>query len=132
MVGMGFYGTGRRKSSVARVWLVDGEQKGKVFINGKPLEEYLPRKVWQKVVLEPLEVTGRLSSFEVRINAKGGGVTGQAGAARLGIARALLQSDKNLKPILKKNGFLTQDARVKERKKYGLRKARAAFQYSKR
>jgi small subunit ribosomal protein S9 len=125
-----FYGTGRRKSSVARVWL--GEGSGKITVNKKPLEEYFKKDTSKKVVVEPLQVTDRLDKHDLYITVKGGGYTGQAGAIRHGIARALLESDQDLRPVLKKAGLLRRDPRVKERKKYGQKGARARFQFSKR
>jgi len=125
-----YYGTGRRKTSVARVWLKPGS--GNIIINEKPLEEYFPRETLRMLVRQPLEVTDTLDKFDVYVNVCGGGISGQAGAIRHGIARALVQWDENLRSILKSGGFLTRDPRMKERKKYGRRKARAKFQYSKR
>ncbi|NLO89538.1 MAG: 30S ribosomal protein S9 [Clostridia bacterium] len=130
MAQVQYYGTGRRKESVARVRLVPGE--GKIIINDRELEQYFPRLAQQKYIIEPLEATGMLSRFNVIAKVEGGGTTGQAGAVRLGISRALLQADENLKSQLKKEGFLTRDPRMKERKKYGLKKARKAPQWSKR
>ncbi len=125
-----YYGTGRRKESVARVWLTPGG--GAMSVNGLVLEEYFSRKTLEKAVRQPLEVTGTVDKFDVRVNVRGGGTTGQAGAIRHGIARALVQSDKALGLTLRKTGFLTRDPRMKERKKYGQRGARARFQFSKR
>jgi len=130
MAQVQYYGTGRRKESVARVRLVPGE--GKIIINDKEMEQYFPRLALQKHVREPLEATGMLSRFNVIAKVEGGGTSGQAGAVRLGISRALLQADENLKSQLKKEGFLTRDPRMKERRKYGLKKARKAPQWSKR
>ncbi|MCD6219025.1 30S ribosomal protein S9 [Candidatus Calescamantes bacterium] len=127
---MSYYGTGRRKEATARVWLEEG--KGKIKINGKSLEEYFPRLDHQKLILEPLEVTGVKGKFDVKAKVSGGGISGQAGAITLGIARALVEAEGNLKETLKKKGLLKRDPRMKERKKYGLRKARRARQYSKR
>ncbi|MEV6526429.1 30S ribosomal protein S9 [Longispora sp. NPDC051575] len=121
---------GRRKQAIVRVRLVPGS--GKVTCNGRTLEEYFPSKVSQQLVKEPLVITERLESFDVIANLKGGGITGQAGALRLGIARALIEVEPDDRPALKKAGFLTRDARVTESKKYGLKKARKAPQYSKR
>ena len=123
-------GTGRRKEAVARVRIVPGTGEWK--INGRPLENYFPNKVHQQLVNEPFVVLGAEDRFDVIARITGGGVSGQAGALRLGIARALLLVDAESRPALKKAGFLTRDARVKERKKYGLKKARKAPQYSKR
>ena len=123
-------GTGRRKEAIARVRLVPGT--GQWTINGRTLEGYFPNKVHQQIVSEPLVTLGAESQFDVIALITGGGVTGQAGALRLGVARALTLIDMENRPPLKKVGFLTRDARVKERKKYGLKKARKAPQYSKR
>ena len=121
---------GRRKEAIVRVRLAPGT--GKFAHNGRELENYFPSKVHQQLVREPLVLTERAESFDVFANLRGGGITGQAGALRLGIARALITSDPDDRPALKKAGFLTRDARVKESKKYGLKKARKAPQYSKR
>ncbi|MDD6148579.1 MAG: 30S ribosomal protein S9 [Lachnospiraceae bacterium] len=125
-----FYGTGRRKSSVARVYLVPGT--GKITINKKDIDAYLPLETLKVVVRQPLEATETTDKFDVLVNVKGGGLTGQAGAIRHGISRALLEVDADYRPVLKKAGFLTRDPRMKERKKYGLKKARRAPQFSKR
>ena len=125
-----YYGTGRRKSSVARVRLVPGE--GKVTINGRDMEEYFGLKTLELIVRQPLNLTETVDKYDVIANVAGGGVTGQAGAIRHGIARALVKADEELKDSIKKAGFLTRDPRMKERKKYGLRAARARYQYSKR
>jgi small subunit ribosomal protein S9 len=121
---------GRRKEAVVRVRLTPGS--GKFTLNGKSLEEYFPNKVHQQLIREPLVTVEKPEAFDVRANLKGGGITGQAGALRLAIARALIELDSEDRPPLKKAGFLTRDPRVKERKKYGLKKARKAPQYSKR
>jgi small subunit ribosomal protein S9 len=121
---------GRRKEAIVRVRLVPGT--GKFTLNGRALENYFPSKVHQQVVREPLTVADRAETLDVMANLRGGGVTGQAGALRLAIARALCELDGDDRPALKKAGFLTRDARAKERKKYGLKKARKAPQYSKR
>ena len=123
-------GTGRRKEAIARVRIVPGT--GQWQINGRTLEGYFPNKVHQQIVSEPLVTLGAESQFDVIARISGGGVTGQAGALRLGVSRALILIDAENRPALKKAGFLTRDARVKERKKYGLKKARKAPQYSKR
>ncbi|MFB9834546.1 30S ribosomal protein S9 [Actinoallomurus acaciae] len=123
-------GTGRRKEAIARVRIVPGS--GKWTINGRPLDAYFPNKVHQQIVNEPFVTLGLEDQFDVIALITGGGVTGQAGALRLGIARALQLVDPDNRPPLKKAGFLTRDARAKERKKYGLKKARKAPQYSKR
>jgi len=125
-----FYATGRRKSSTARVFLRLGT--GNVQINGRTLEDYFPREVLRLHLLEPLRTIDRLGNFDLYVTVKGGGDAGQAGAVRHGLARALEKYDGALRPTLKKAGFLTRDAREKERKKYGQRGARARFQYSKR
>ena len=125
-----FYGTGKRKTAIARVRLIPGN--GTVVVNGKPLEEYLPIPNLQGNVLEPLRVTNTLEKFSAVAKVEGGGVTGQAGAIRHGIARALVKSDEDLRPLLRQYGLLTRDARIKERKKYGLKRARKAPQYTKR
>jgi small subunit ribosomal protein S9 len=121
---------GRRKEAVVRVRLVAGS--GQFVLNGKSLEEYFPNKVHQQLIREPLVILDKPEAFDIRANLKGGGITGQAGALRLAIARALIEIDSDDRPALKKAGFLTRDPRVKERKKYGLKKARKAPQYSKR
>ncbi len=125
-----FYGTGRRKSSVARVRLVDGT--GKITINGKDIDEYLGLETLKVIVRQPLVATNTISKYDVIVKVVGGGFTGQAGAIRHGIARALLEANGEFRPELKSNGYLTRDPRMKERKKYGLKKARRAPQFSKR
>jgi len=129
-IGVQFYGTGRRKNAVARVFLKPG--RGEMRINGRSILEYFRRRTLQVQVEQPFEVTGTAGKFDVIAQVSGGGLSGQAGAVRLGIARALVQADPNLRPALKKAGFLTRDPRMKERRKYGLKKARRAPQYSKR
>ncbi len=124
------YGTGRRKTAIARTRLYTGS--GMIEINGRSMEQYFPRKTLQMIVRQPLALTKTAEQFDIKVNVCGGGLAGQAEAVRLGIARALLQFDAALRPALKKAGFLTRDARKKERKKYGLAAARARFQYSKR
>ena len=126
-----FYGTGRRKSSVARVKLIPGGS-GKITINGRPLDEYFGLETMKYIVKQPLELLGVTEKFDVEIKVAGGGYTGQAGAIRIGISRALLQADAENRAQLKKAGFLTRDSRMKERKKYGLKAARRAPQFSKR
>ena len=121
---------GRRKEAIVRVRLVPGT--GKITCNGRDLEAYFPSKVHQQLIREPLVTTEKPESFDVVANLRGGGITGQAGALRLGIARALITNEPDDRPALKKAGFLTRDSRVKESKKYGLKKARKAPQYSKR
>ena len=124
------YGTGRRKSSIARVWLVPG--KGSIKINKRTLDNYFGRESLSTIVEKPLELVNKKNELDVFAKVEGGGITGQAGALQHGIARALLQYDPTLRPILKKEGLLTRDARMKERKKYGQKGARARFQFSKR
>lgn len=125
-----YYATGRRKSSVARVWLIPGE--GRVQVNDQPMDEYFGRPTLRMVIAQPFKVAGVEAKFDVVATVRGGGASGQAGAVRLGISRALLQAGEEFRTILKKAGFLTRDPRVKERKKYGQRGARARFQFSKR
>ena len=125
-----FYGTGRRKSSVARVYVTPGS--GKVTINKKDIEEYFGLETLKVIVRQPFAVTGTEGKYDVLVNVYGGGFTGQAGAIRHGIARALSTADDEFRPILKKAGYLTRDPRMKERKKYGLKGARRAPQFSKR
>ena len=124
------YSTGRRKESTARVFLTKGS--GKITVNSNPLEKYFGRKTNIMVVKQALELTDTLDKTDIKITVKAGGSSGQAGAIKLGISRALLKFDDSLRPLLKKNGFLTRDSRVVERKKVGLRKARKDIQYSKR
>jgi len=125
-----YEGVGRRKTATARVRLYPGE--GKIIVNDKPVEEYFSREYDLLHLLEPLKVTGTVNKFNVSVKVQGGGISGQAGAVRHGLARALLTADPNLRPILRKGGFLTRDARMKERKKPGLKRARKAPQYTKR
>ena len=125
-----YIGTGRRKSSVARVFMTPGT--GTITVNGKTLDEYLPLETLRMVVRSPLELTETLNAFDVTINVNGGGYTGQSGAMRHGIARALIEASIDYRPALKAAGFLTRDSRAKERKKYGLKGARRAPQFSKR
>ena len=125
-----FYGTGRRKKSIARVRLVDG--KGVITVNGKDIEEYFGTEVLKTIVRQPLTATNTLAKYDVIAKVVGGGFTGQAGAIRHGIARALNEANSEFRPTLKSNGFLTRDPRMKERRKYGLKKARKAPQFSKR
>ncbi|GGF89359.1 MULTISPECIES: 30S ribosomal protein S9 [Cysteiniphilum] len=124
------YGTGRRKSSVARVFMKKGT--GSIIVNGLPLDDYFGRKTASMVVRQPLDLTNNLESFDFKINVHGGGETGQSGAIRLGIARALVDFDESLKPELRHAGFITRDPRKVERKKVGFRKARRKRQFSKR
>ncbi len=125
-----YYGTGRRKKAIARVYLVPG--KGNVTINKRDMDDYFGLETLKVIVRQPLVATETVEKFDVIVNVKGGGYTGQAGAVRHGIARALLQVDGEYRPVLKKAGFLTRDPRMKERKKYGLKAARRAPQFSKR
>ncbi|GHV29850.1 30S ribosomal protein S9 [Clostridia bacterium] len=125
-----FYGTGRRKHSVARVRLYEGT--GKVIVNGRTMDDYFGMETLKLVVRQPLELTKTLGKLDVIVNVSGGGLAGQAGAIRHGISRALLQLDGELRPAIKKEGYLTRDPRMKERKKYGLKAARKAPQFSKR
>jgi len=125
-----FYGTGRRKTSVARVRLMPGA--GEIIVNGIPYEERFPRPEHRRAITHPLLVTENLGKYNTVIKVEGGGITGQSGAISHGIARALVKADENLKPILRQNGLLTRDSRVKERKKPGLKRARKAPQYTKR
>lgn len=125
-----YYGTGRRKSSVARVFMKPG--KGNITINKRDIDEYFGLETLKVIVRQPLEATNTMGQFDFNITVKGGGTTGQAGAIRHGISRALCEADAEYRPVLKKEGFLTRDPRMKERKKYGLKKARRAPQFSKR
>ncbi|AOB40796.1 30S ribosomal protein S9 [Bordetella parapertussis] len=130
MIGNWNYGTGRRKTSVARVFIKKGS--GKIVVNGKPVDEFFARETGRMIVCQPLELTGHLESFDIKVNVHGGGETGQAGAVRHGITRALIDYDAALKPALSQAGFVTRDAREVERKKVGFRKARRRKQFSKR
>lgn len=130
MAGVRYYGTGRRKESIARVYLVPGN--GKITINKRDIDNYFGLETLKLITKQPLVLTDTLSKFDVKVNVHGGGTTGQAGAIRHGISRALLQADGELRGSLKKAGFLTRDPRMKERKKYGLKGARRAPQFSKR
>ncbi len=125
-----FYGTGRRKKSIARVYLMPG--KGDIVINKRPIDEYFGSETLKVIVRQPMTATETVDKYDVLVNVRGGGYTGQAGAIRHGISRALLQVDADFRPVLKKAGFLTRDPRMKERKKYGLKAARRAPQFSKR
>jgi small subunit ribosomal protein S9 len=126
-----YYGTGRRKTATARVRLIP-EGSGVAIVNRLPMDEYFDREAVKMIIMQPFEVTETVGNFDLYVNVRGGGKSGQAGAIRHGIARALLQSDPELKQILKKSGFLTRDARMRERKKYGQKGARARYQFSKR
>lgn len=130
MIGNYYYGTGRRKSSVARVFIKPGN--GNIVVNDKPVDEYFSRETGRMVVRQPLELTNNAATFDIMVNVHGGGESGQAGAVRHGITRALIEFNAELKPALKKAGLVTRDAREVERKKVGLRKARRAKQFSKR
>jgi len=130
MAGTRFYGTGRRKTSIARVWLTPGT--GKITVNDKSLEDYFGRETSKMVLKQPLEFTENADKFDIYATVKGGGDSGQAGAIKHGITKALLEVDASLRGVLKKAGFITRDSRVKERKKYGKKAARASFQFSKR
>ena len=130
MASAKFYGTGRRKKSIARVYLVPGT--GKITINKRDIDEYFGLETLKVIVRQPLALTETEGKFDVIVNVRGGGYTGQAGAIRHGLSRALLEADKDCRPALKAAGFLTRDPRMKERKKYGLKAARRAPQFSKR
>ena len=130
MAKVQYFGTGRRKTSVARVRLLPGD--GKFVINGRDIDDYFGLETLKMVARQPLNLTGTIDSFDVIVNVYGGGTTGQAGAIRHGIARALIEADPNLRSELKRAGYLTRDSRMVERKKYGLKKARRAPQFSKR
>ena len=130
MAAAKFYGTGRRKKSIARVFMAPG--KGEITVNGRPLDEYFGLDTLKMIVKQPLVTTGSEGKFDITVTVRGGGMSGQAGAIRHGISRALLEEDAENRPALKKEGFLTRDSRMKERKKYGLKKARKAPQFSKR
>ncbi|MFN3883866.1 MAG: 30S ribosomal protein S9 [Rhodocyclaceae bacterium] len=125
-----YYGTGRRKTAVARVFMKNGS--GKIVVNGKPVDEFFSRETGRMIVRQPLELTQHLGTFDIMVNVTGGGESGQAGAVRHGITRALIEYDAALKPVLSQAGFVTRDAREVERKKVGLHKARRRKQFSKR
>jgi small subunit ribosomal protein S9 len=125
-----YYATGKRKTAIARVWMKLGE--GKIVINKKPIDEYLTTDIAKMIVAQPLELTNTTGRYDIMVNVKGGGYSGQVGAIKHGISRSLLKISPEFREPLKKEGFLTRDSRIKERKKYGLRSARARFQYSKR
>ncbi len=125
-----FYATGKRKTSVARVWMRPGT--GQITINKRPIDQYMSRDSDRVLIMEPLETSHQNNKFDIKVNVRGGGVFGQAGAIRHGISKALVVADASLRDSLKKAGFLTRDSRMKERKKYGQPGARARFQYSKR
>lgn len=130
MAAISYYGTGKRKSSIARVWLKPGS--GNITVNNKTLDEYFGRETSKMIVRQPLELVEKVGSFDIYVTVCGGGDSGQAGAIKHGITKALLEVDGELRGTLKKAGFITRDARVKERKKYGKKAARASFQFSKR
>jgi small subunit ribosomal protein S9 len=130
MAAISYYGTGKRKSSIARVWLKPGT--GAITVNNKTLDEYFGRETSKMVVKQPLELTENVGKFDIYVTVCGGGDSGQAGAIKHGITKALLEVDAELRGTLKKAGFITRDSRIKERKKYGRKAARAAFQFSKR
>ncbi|TLM68432.1 MAG: 30S ribosomal protein S9 [Deltaproteobacteria bacterium] len=130
MAEIKFYATGRRKSSVARVFLKPGS--GNIVVNQKSIDEYFGRETSKMVIRQPLELTGNVGKFDVFVNVCGGGPSGQAGAIKHGITKALMEADADLRGALKKAGFVTRDSRIKERKKYGKRSARRSFQFSKR
>ena len=130
MIGDWNYGTGRRKRSVARVFIKKGS--GQIVVNGRPVDEYFARETGRMIVLQPLDLTDNLESFDIKVNVHGGGESGQAGAIRHGITRALIQYDESLKAQLRQAGYVTRDARSVERKKVGLHKARRRKQFSKR
>lgn len=128
--GRRYYNTGKRKSAIARVWLMPGS--GNITVNRRPFEVYFPLDTHKTLIQEPLRLTHTLGQYDVLITVRGGGISGQAAAIRHGISKSLLQTDGGLRPTLKQAGFLTRDSRIKERKKYGQKKARKRFQFSKR
>lgn len=130
MAEQSFYATGKRKTSVARVWLKPGT--GEIMVNKRSIDEYFGRETSKMVVRQPLELTSSIGRYDVMVNVTGGGASGQAGAIKHGITKALLEADPELRAVLKKAGFITRDSRAKERKKYGRRAARRSFQFSKR
>lgn len=125
-----YYATGHRKNATAKVWLMPGE--GKIIVNGKPASEYFGRKTLEVLIEQPFDVVGAIGRFDVIASAHGGGISGQAGAVRHGIAKALVEANPDFRPALRRIGLLTRDPRVKERKKYGRKRARRGFQFSKR
>jgi small subunit ribosomal protein S9 len=125
-----YYATGKRKTAIARVWMKMGD--GKIIINKRPIDQYLNTEIAKMIVAQPLELTNTMGRYDITVNVKGGGFSGQVGAIKHGISRVLLKISPEFKEPLRKGGFLTRDSRIKERKKYGLRSARAKFQYSKR
>ena len=130
MAAISFYATGKRKTSIARVWLKPGV--GNIVVNNKSLDDYFGRETSKMVVMQPLELTETIGKFDITVTVKGGGDSGQAGAIKHGITKALLEADVEMRGTLKKAGFVTRDSRIKERKKYGKKAARASFQFSKR
>lgn len=125
-----YYATGHRKDAIAKVWLQPGQ--GQITVNGRPLKDYVRRPTLELIVRSPFQAAERVGEFDVRAQCLGGGIAGQAGALRHGIAKALVQVDESLRPILRRSGLLTRDPRVKERKKYGRKRARRGFQFTKR
>lgn len=125
-----YYATGKRKTAIARVWMKLGE--GNIVINKSPIDDYLVTEIAKMIVAQPLELTNTVGRYDIAVNVKGGGISGQVGAIKHGISQALLKISPEFRDPLKKAGFITRDSRIKERKKYGLRSARARFQYSKR
>jgi small subunit ribosomal protein S9 len=125
-----YYATGKRKNSIARVRMKEGE--GTILVNKRPLDEYFPRETLRMIISQPFKLTDTVGKFDVSVNVSGGGISGQAGAIKHGISKALLEANEEFRSILKKEGFLTRDPRVVERKKYGQKKARKRFQFSKR
>jgi small subunit ribosomal protein S9 len=130
MAEVRYYGTGKRKNAVARVWLSVGD--GSITINGKAPLDYLHRRTLDAIIVQPFEVTKTVGQYSVTAKVHGGGISGQAGAVRHGISKALIEADPDLRPVLRRGGYLTRDPRVKERKKYGRKRARRGFQFSKR
>ena len=130
MVEQKFYATGKKKTSVARVWIKPGS--GNIVVNKRTIDEYFGRETSKMVIRQPLELTNNVGKFDIFVNVSGGGASGQAGAIKHGITKALLEADLALRGVLKKAGFITRDSRIKERKKYGKRAARRSFQFSKR
>jgi len=129
-MAVSYYATGKRKSSIARVWIKPGS--GEITVNTKTLDQYFGRETSKMVVKQPLELTENVGKFDIYVTVKGGGDSGQAGAIKHGITKALIEADADLRGTLKKAGFITRDSRIKERKKYGKKAARASFQFSKR
>lgn len=130
MAEEGYYATGKRKTAIARVWMKLGD--GNILINKRPIDDYLTAETAKMIVTQPLELTNTLGRYDIKVNVRGGGFSGQVGAIKHGISHALLKINPEFREPLKKAGFITRDSRIKERKKYGLRSARARFQYSKR